>query len=51
MAWCSRSAHPLELYNEPANRFVAGFIGSPAMNFAASRFEWRRRAVGQQCRP
>jgi multiple sugar transport system ATP-binding protein len=26
---------PLELYNEPANRFVAGFIGSPAMNFAA----------------
>jgi len=25
---------PLELYNTPANRFVAGFIGSPAMNFA-----------------
>src|SRR4249919_389781 len=25
---------PLELYNEPANLFVAGFIGSPAMNFA-----------------
>jgi multiple sugar transport system ATP-binding protein len=25
---------PLELYNNPANRFVAGFIGSPAMNFA-----------------
>jgi len=24
---------PLNLYNEPANRFVAGFIGSPAMNF------------------
>jgi len=23
---------PLELYNQPANRFVAGFIGSPAMN-------------------
>jgi multiple sugar transport system ATP-binding protein len=28
---------PLELYNEPANRFVAGFIGSPAMNFAEVR--------------
>jgi multiple sugar transport system ATP-binding protein len=28
---------PLELYNEPANRFVAGFIGSPAMNFAEIR--------------
>ena len=24
---------PLNLYNNPANRFVAGFIGSPAMNF------------------
>ncbi|MGB6796765.1 MAG: sn-glycerol-3-phosphate ABC transporter ATP-binding protein UgpC [Xanthobacteraceae bacterium] len=25
---------PLDLYNEPTTRFVAGFIGSPAMNFA-----------------
>jgi multiple sugar transport system ATP-binding protein len=24
---------PLKLYNEPANLFVAGFLGSPAMNF------------------
>jgi len=24
---------PLELYKKPANRFVAGFIGSPRMNF------------------
>jgi len=24
---------PLEVYARPANRFVAGFIGSPAMNF------------------
>ena len=24
---------PLELYDQPANQFVAGFIGSPAMNF------------------
>ena len=24
---------PLELYNRPCNRFVAGFIGSPRMNF------------------
>ncbi|MDR1605965.1 MAG: sn-glycerol-3-phosphate ABC transporter ATP-binding protein UgpC [Streptococcaceae bacterium] len=24
---------PKALYNEPANKFVAGFIGSPAMNF------------------
>ncbi len=26
-------APPLTCYNEPANRFVAGFIGSPSMNF------------------
>jgi multiple sugar transport system ATP-binding protein len=26
-------APPLEIYNHPANRFVASFIGSPAMNF------------------
>jgi len=25
---------PMELYARPANKFVAGFIGSPAMNFA-----------------
>lgn len=24
---------PMDLYERPANRFVAGFIGSPAMNF------------------
>jgi len=24
---------PLELYNKPCNQFVAGFIGSPRMNF------------------
>src|SRR5690554_2699083 len=30
---------PLELYNTPANRFVAGFIGSPKMNFLDGRIE------------
>ncbi len=28
---------PIELYNSPANRFVAGFLGSPAMNFTNVR--------------
>ncbi len=28
-----QAASPLEVYNKPANAFVAGFIGSPAMNF------------------
>ena len=28
---------PLDLYNRPDNRFVAGFIGSPQMNFLSGR--------------
>jgi multiple sugar transport system ATP-binding protein len=31
--WVQQVGEPLELYNNPANRFVAGFLGSPAMNF------------------
>lgn len=30
---------PLDVYNFPANRFVAGFIGSPAMNFLTGTLE------------
>ncbi|MBN1559208.1 sn-glycerol-3-phosphate ABC transporter ATP-binding protein UgpC [candidate division KSB1 bacterium] len=30
---------PLNLYNKPVNKFVAGFIGSPAMNFLHGRIE------------
>src|SRR5207247_3848415 len=30
---------PNELYHNPATRFVAGFIGSPAMNFIPCRLE------------
>ncbi len=30
---------PLNLYNHPVNRFVAGFIGSPSMNFIDGRVE------------
>jgi len=36
---------PLELYDTPANRFVAGFIGSPAMNFLPGRASGGRIAV------
>lgn len=32
-------ASPTELYNRPDNMFVAGFIGSPAMNFMDGRVE------------
>jgi multiple sugar transport system ATP-binding protein len=32
--WIQQVGEPLELYGRPANKFVAGFIGSPSMNFA-----------------
>jgi multiple sugar transport system ATP-binding protein len=35
---------PNDLYHNPATRFVAGFIGSPAMNFMPCRLE---EAAGQ----
>ncbi len=31
--------NPLDLYDRPANLFVAGFIGSPGMNFIAARYQ------------
>jgi multiple sugar transport system ATP-binding protein len=35
-------ATPLECYHEPANQFVAGFIGEPSMNFLEMRVEGDR---------
>jgi len=32
-----QNAPPLEVYQHPVNRFVAGFIGTPAMNFLDGR--------------
>jgi multiple sugar transport system ATP-binding protein len=42
---------PQAIYNRPVNRFVAGFLGSPAMNFLEGRLEqadgaWRFAAGG-----
>jgi multiple sugar transport system ATP-binding protein len=38
---------PLDLYNHPANRFVAGFIGSPQMNFLDATITARDGAMAQ----
>jgi multiple sugar transport system ATP-binding protein len=35
-------APPIELYNQPANLFVAGFIGSPPMNFFRGTIQFSR---------
>jgi multiple sugar transport system ATP-binding protein len=38
---------PQELYDHPSNIFVAGFIGSPAMNFATTRTEGEHLMLGE----
>jgi multiple sugar transport system ATP-binding protein len=40
---------PRELYDRPANAFVAGFIGSPAMNFLPARADGRRILLPVGC--
>ncbi len=42
---------PLELYRSPANRFVAGFIGSPTMNFIEGAAAARAGAATIGVRP
>jgi len=36
---------PLEVYEKPANQFVAGFIGSPAMNFFSATVSQDGRSI------
>jgi multiple sugar transport system ATP-binding protein len=56
-----QAGSPMELYRQPANTFVAGFIGSPAMNFfpativdgsarvaSGSLFDFRPRSAVQE---
>ena len=43
--------HPLDLYNKPATQFVAGFIGSPQMNFIGGDFASARGAATVGIRP
>ena len=39
---------PMRLYEQPANLFVAGFLGSPAMNFFQGRLRDDARALEMQ---
>jgi multiple sugar transport system ATP-binding protein len=41
-----QAGSPLELYDDPSNLFVAGFIGSPAMNFVPERRNGRDVLLG-----
>ena len=38
---------PMELYHRPVNRFVAGFIGSPKMNFIEGRLQSANDGLAQ----
>jgi multiple sugar transport system ATP-binding protein len=42
-----QTGSPLDLYDNPQNLFVAGFIGSPAMNFLPGKLNGGSVAVGQ----
>ena len=42
---------PLELYRSPRNRFVAGFIGSPKMNFVEGTYAKKHKAFAIGVRP
>jgi multiple sugar transport system ATP-binding protein len=37
--YVEQAGRPLELYDQPKNTFVAGFIGSPAMNFVNGKLQ------------
>jgi multiple sugar transport system ATP-binding protein len=41
---------PAEIYHAPANLFVAGFVGSPRMNFADGAIDARGSFIGEDCR-
>ena len=41
---------PADLYNRPANKFVAEFIGSPGMNFLSGKVDWQKTFVNQDFR-
>ncbi len=38
-------APPMEIYERPLNKFVAGFVGSPAMNFFEGKLQKKRSLV------
>ncbi len=42
---------PLELYNNPVSQFVAGFIGSPKMNFVTGSYADGKKAATVGVRP
>jgi multiple sugar transport system ATP-binding protein len=46
---CQQIGNPMELYNQPVNTFVAGFIGTPPMNIIEARIESGESCVQVTC--
>ncbi|MGC1496986.1 MAG: ABC transporter ATP-binding protein [Sulfitobacter sp.] len=46
-----QTGSPMELYNNPANQFVAGFLGSPSMNFLKTSVQGLPNGVTLGIRP
>lgn len=42
---CHQIGSPMDLYNRPVNKFVAGFIGTPPMNIINARIQSRDSAL------
>lgn len=40
---------PSEIYNDPNNKFVGGFIGAPAMNFLVGTYQKGQFVIGDYC--
>ena len=45
--WIQQIGSPAKLYNEPINMFVAGFIGSPSMNFIKGEYDNGKVSFGK----
>lgn len=43
--WIQQIGSPIEIYHQPRNVFVAGFIGSPAMNFLTAEIRGKKMAI------
>jgi sn-glycerol 3-phosphate transport system ATP-binding protein len=42
---------PMDIYEDPATQFVAGFIGSPSMNFVDAELTGDAIMIGSECGP
>ncbi len=47
--YVQQMATPLEIYNNPVNKYVAGFVGSPSMNFVEGTLDFSEGKTRVSC--